>query len=121
MSQDMKNFYELTVIDINNQLEVEIELIEHESPEFQFTVNGLPVVSSMRFYFCLLDSLCFSCSVTRGAIEIANITVNGREIMPLYQHVATPATNWITAEWHLTVPSPFYAWYHQVTGQGWIA
>lgn len=117
----MKNFYELTVIDLDNRLEVDIELIEHNNPDYKFTVNGLPVVSHMRFAFCLLDELKFVCTVARGAVEVAKITVNNKEIMPVYLHLANPATNWITDTWELTIPSPFYPWYHQITGQGWIA
>ena len=33
----MKNFYEVTVIDIENQLEVVVELREHDNPEYKFT------------------------------------------------------------------------------------
>jgi hypothetical protein len=117
----MKNFYEITVIDIDNQLEVEVELIEHDSPVYTFTVNDLPVVSSIRFAFCLLDEFKFCCDVTSGAIEIAKIAINGHEILPKYQHLATPPTAWITNSWHLHIPQPFYPWYHQITGQGWIA
>lgn len=117
----MKNFYELTVIDIDNQLEVEVELVEHDNPDYNFTVNGLPVVSHMRFAFCLLEELRFECTVNSGAIEVAKIAINGKEIMPLHLNLAEPATNWVTNNWALNIPSPFYPWYHQLTGQGWIA
>ena len=121
MHQDMKNFYEITVIDTHNQLEVEIELIAHDNPEYTFTVNNLPVVSKMRFAFCLLDQLQFCCQISRGAVEVAKLTINGYEVLPVYQHLAEPATSWITTDWKFTVPAPFYAWYHNITGQGWIA
>lgn len=117
----MKNFYEITVIDIDNQLEVEVKLIEHDNPEYTFSVNDLPVVSSMRFAFCLLTELQFCCKIINGAVEVARITINGKEVLPMYQHLARPATNWITEDWEFTVPAPFYAWYHEITGQGWIA
>jgi hypothetical protein len=115
----MKNFYEITVIDINNQLEVQVELVKHNDPDFAFTVNRTPYQSKM--YFGLLDEICFSCKVNTGAIEVAKIIINGHEVMPIYQHLAEPATNWITTMWEFTVPSPFYPWYHDITGQGWIA
>ena len=57
----MKNFYEVTVIDIENQLEVAVELREHDNPEYKFTVNDLPMVSRMPFAFCLLAELQFRC------------------------------------------------------------
>lgn len=117
----MKNFYEVTVIDIENQLKVEIELIEHDNPEYTFTVNDLAVVSHLTFAFCLLDELQFKCKISNGAVEVAKIIINGLEVLPKYQHLANPATNWITTDWELTIPAPFYAWYHNITGQGWIA
>ena len=119
MHQDMKNFYEVTVIDVNDQLQVEIELIKHNDPDFTFTVNGTPYQSTM--YFGLLDQICFDCKITTGAVEVAKITINGLEVLPIYQHLAEPATNWITTDWEFTVPAPFYPWYHKITGQGWIA
>jgi hypothetical protein len=115
----MKNFLDITAIDINNQLEVEIELIEHNDPEYSFTVNNLPVQPKMRFG--LLDDLNFCCKISNGAVEVAKITINGHEVLPVYQRLALPATNWITTDWQFTVPAPFYAWYHEITGQGWTA
>ena len=50
-----------------------------------------------------------------------NVTINKKEVMPIYLNQADPKTNWITDNWTLTVPGPFYTWYHQITGQGWIA
>ena len=115
----MKSFLDITAIDINDQLEVEIELIEHHDPIFTFTVNGLPFKTKM--YFGLLDDLNFSCNITSGAIEVAKIVINGHEIMPVYQHLSNPSTSWITQNWTLLIPGPFYPWYHRITGQGWTA
>ena len=117
----MKNFYEVTVIDIENQLEVVVELREHDNPEYKFTVNDLPMVSRMPFAFCLLAELQFRCTISNGAVEVAKITINGHEVLPVYQHFARPATNWIATDWEFTVPAPFYPWYHEITGQGWTA
>jgi len=115
----MKNFSDITVIDIDNQLLVEIELIEHNDPVYSFTVNGLPVQSKMRFG--LLDNLNFCCKISNGAVEVAGITVNNIEVLPVYLHLANPPTNWITQNWTFTIPGPFYPWYHEITGQGWTA
>jgi hypothetical protein len=115
----MKNFSDITAIDTSNQLEVEIELIEHNNPEYTFTVNSLPVRPKMRFD--LLDSLNFCCNINNGAVEVAKITINGNEVMPVYQHLADPATCWITNNWTFAISGPFYPWHHQTTGQGWIA
>jgi hypothetical protein len=119
MHQDMKNFLDITAIDINNQIEVEIELIGHHSPDYTFTVNDLPVQPKM--YFGLLDNLNFCCNINNGAVEVAKIIINGYEVLPVYQHLADPATNWITQNWTFTISGPFYPWYHEITGQGWTA
>jgi hypothetical protein len=119
MYQDMKNFLDFTAIDLKDQIEVKIELIEHHNPVYTFTVNDLPVSDVLRIG--LLDDLHFSCNISKGAVEISNITVNGNQVMPVYQHLSHPPTNWITQNWYLTIPGPFYPWYHQITGQGWTA
>lgn len=115
----MKNFLDITAIDINNQLEVKIELVEHNKPEYSFTVNHVPMQGVM--YFGLLDELNFCCEISNGAVEVARITINGNEVLPVYQHLAQPPTAWITNSWSLVIPQPFYPWYHAITGQGWIA
>lgn len=115
----MKNFSDITAIDTKNRLEVKIELIEHNDPMYLFTVNNQPAESVM--YFELLDDLHFNCTISNGAIEVAKITINGKEVMPIYQHLAQPATNWITSNWSFKIPRPFYPWYHEITGQGWTA
>ena len=40
------------------------------------------------------------------------VTVDGKEILPKYQHLAVDGK--------LTIPEPFYRWYHRVSGQGWL-
>lgn len=121
MPQDIKNFYNLTDIDTSAQLKVEILLHCHDTAEYRFTVNKQISTESSIFYFDLLDSLYFNCSVTRGAVEVVKIAINGYEIMPVYLHLAEPKTNWITDNWTLSVPGPFYPWYYEITGQGWVA
>jgi hypothetical protein len=115
----MKNFSDITAIDIKNCLEVKIKLIEHNNPDFAFSVNGIPYESKM--YFGLLDQIRFSCKISNGAVEVARITINGHEVLPIYQHLAQPATNWIATNWQFTILGPFYPWYHEITGQGWTA
>jgi len=121
MHQDMKNFYDITAIDVCNQLKVEIKLIEHEQPEYYFTVNEHSVVNHEILHFGLLDTLKFACQVQKGALEIEKITINEKEILPLYLHLAQPKTSWITDIWRFEINKPFYPWYHEITGQGWIA
>jgi hypothetical protein len=40
------------------------------------------------------------------------VTVDGIEILPKYRHLAVDGK--------LTISKPFYQWYHQVSGQGWL-
>ena len=40
------------------------------------------------------------------------VTVDGEEILPKYHHLAVDGK--------LTIPEPFYRWYHRVSGQGWL-
>jgi hypothetical protein len=42
----------------------------------------------------------------------ATVIVDGEEILPKYQHLAVNGK--------LTIPEPFYRWYHRVSGQGWL-
>lgn len=115
----MKTFLDLTDIKTANRLEVVVELIEHDNPNYVFAVNEKQLQPVL--YFDLLTDLQFSCKINNGAVEVAKITINGKEVMPIYLHLADPATNWITADWELRIPGPFYPWYHEITGQGWIA
>jgi len=69
----------------------------------------------------LLSTIKFDCQVQTGAVEIVQIAINGQEVMPIYLNQSTPPTSWITDTWALTIPGPFYPWYHWITGQGWTA
>jgi hypothetical protein len=40
------------------------------------------------------------------------VTVDNIEILPRYQYLAVGGK--------LTIPEPFYRWYHRVSGQGWL-
>ena len=40
------------------------------------------------------------------------VVVDGIEILPRYQYLAVDG--------RLTITEPFYQWYHQVSGQGWL-
>ena len=40
------------------------------------------------------------------------VTVDDVEILPKYRHLAVNG--------RLTIPEPFYRWYHRVSGQGWL-
>jgi len=40
------------------------------------------------------------------------VIIDGIEILPRYRHLAIDQL--------LTLDKPFYQWYHQVSGQGWL-
>jgi hypothetical protein len=40
------------------------------------------------------------------------VTINGYEILPKYHYLAQDGV--------LTIPAPFYSWYHIQSGQGWL-
>jgi hypothetical protein len=58
-----------------------------------------------------------------GAVEIKLLSINGQEVLPKYQHLATPQTAWIDqpGTWEFDIHGPFYPWFHTISGQGWVA
>jgi hypothetical protein len=110
-------------IETNNKLVCDYELKLHKNPKYNFIINDIKIKKSGTLYFDLLDDLYFYCSSTgSGAVEIVSIKINGNEILPKYQHLANPKTNWIenTDYWEFHIPSSFYAWYQTITGNGEI-
>ena len=74
-----------------------LELLDTELV-LNIEINGTP--SSVD----ILSELKFNANDT--------VLVDGIEILPRYQHLAQDNT--------LTINEPFYAWYHQISGQGWL-
>jgi hypothetical protein len=122
MHQDTKSFSDITAIDTRNQLQVAVELAVHDHAVYSFRVNGIPLRSANGVVCVdLLSTIEFDCQVQTGAVEIVRIAINGQEVMPIYLNQSVPQTSWVTDKWTLTIPAPFYTWYHEITGQGWIA
>jgi hypothetical protein len=122
MHQGTKTFSDITAIDTSNLLEVYIELREHNDADYVFSINDKPLSATSGLYkFDLLTAVNLKCEIKTGAVEVVKVLINNKEVLPIYQHLADPATNWITRNWELTIPGPFYPWYHEITGQGWIA
>jgi len=127
MLHDTPNFS--TALDINTArgLEVRLELRNHGNIEYRFRINGHLVLDpDTTWYFDLLSPIHLHCLVSASngaALEIAKFTVNGLEVLPLYQHLAQPGRTWLDQEgvWDLVIPKPFYPWYHEISGQGWVA
>jgi len=118
----MKNFSDITAIDTSALLEIYIEIHDHYNAEYEFFINNQPVYFKKgSVKLDLLSGIDLECKITTGAVEIGKLLINQKEVLPIYQHLAEPATNWITTNWTFSIPGPFYPWYHEITGQGWTA
>jgi hypothetical protein len=127
----MKNFYDSTVIKPTLTLDVVITLTPvGQCPcivlinDKEIYNNKLTEVTVLQHSHSLTDPLTISIIVVRINPEavVVDITVDGLLVIPLYQHLANPPTNYINSNdtWSFSIPS-FYPWYHEITGQGWIA
>ena len=121
----MKNFSELLVTRPN--LTVVIELKIHGRVSYQASINQHIISTYTKNVFDLMSPLNFSIQLDdfdegTSGIEIVEFSVNGLEVLPLYQHIASPPTNYIDklGIWKLEILLPFYQWYHDISGQGWI-
>jgi hypothetical protein len=127
MHPDINNFSNILDIDTSARLEVHLVLQIHEQVDYHMQLNDHKIMSlDERIFLDLFSPIKLTCSITdthKGAVEIKSFTVNNKEILPIYQHLAQPATAWINKKgiWCLNIPAPFYSWYHEISGQGWIA
>lgn len=127
----MKNFYEATVIKDTLQLDVKLLLTPVEQCYCQLTINDniilddvLTKPKQLEFRVPLLSKLEFNIKIVREHPQaiILSLDIDGNEIIPLYLNSAVPPTNYLNfnGDWSLSIPN-FYVWYHDITGQGWIA
>jgi hypothetical protein len=129
MHQDIQSFSDLTGIDTSALLTVQVVLVNHGGVDFVFSVNDNEFSGTTFVKQYPIDTeLEFKCQLVEfvensGGIEIKSITVNNKEVLPLYQHRASPATAYIdfSDSWEFRISGLFYPWYHEITGQGWIA
>lgn len=125
MRRDSKIFSDIMDIDTTRMLYLMIDVRTYGEPEYQLTINGevLKGVCYAR-YLDLLEPI--DVRLTKsigGTVTIERLSINGQSVLPLYSHMTSNQRHWITEEttWHLSIPSPFHLWYHEVSGQGWIA
>lgn len=127
----MKNFLEATAIKPRLKLDLVITLDPVEQCVCVLLVNDEVVhdglLSNPKVITHRISNdnpIKIKAIVTRRHPEAVQlgVSIDNLPIIPLYQHMAVPATDYIdfNGEWTLTIPK-FYPWYHQVTGQGWIA
>jgi hypothetical protein len=121
----MKNFSEL--LDINPVLAVVIELKIHGQVDYCAKLNQHQLIEYNKFSFDLWSPLDLLIRINQfdegtSGIEIVEFSVDGLQVLPLYQHMANPPTHYIDqlGTWYLTIPAPFHQWYHTTSGQGWI-
>jgi hypothetical protein len=128
----MKNFSEATVIKPTLELKMVLDLKAIGICPCQIKINnrlefygGLVGNNTFIRHLALNDPIEVQITVDRQhpqAIEIVGLKIDDHEIMPLYLNQSNPPTNYLdfTGTWTLTIPN-FYPWYHEITGQGWIA
>lgn len=126
----MKNFYDSTVIKPTLTLDVVITLTPVGQCPCNVSINEsliydnmLSELTTLQFQHPLTDPLNLSINIkrTHPTAVIINVIVDGFLIIPLYQNLAVPPTDYIdfNDKWSLDIPN-FYQWYHEITGQGWI-
>ena len=125
MHQDIKTFSEALDINTQDQLQVQLVIAVHGNIHYRMRLNG-HVISDLDTVYTLdlfspINLVCTVFDANDGAVEIKSLTVNGTEVLPKYQHLAEPKTAWITTNWEFIIPSPFYPWFHEISGQGWVA
>lgn len=128
----MKNFYEATVTKPSLYLKMALELDAVGICPCQIKIND-----HFEFYgdlvgknifirrLPLTESIEVQITVDRQhpqAVNVVSLKIDNYEILPNYQHLANPPTNYIdfNSVWTLKIPN-FYPWLHDVTGQGWVA
>jgi hypothetical protein len=130
MHQDTKNFSAVTDIETTWALNVEFEFMRHGHVIPTICLNDTWHItdSSGNISVNLFDPITLRISLLEfnegnSGLEIVKFAVNGLEILPRYRHLANKSTTYIDTydEYVLEIPSPFYVWYHRISGQGWIA
>lgn len=128
MPQDIQSFSDVTAIDTRNQLEVELRIRKHGHTVSDITLNSTQVHWAQYVgYWDLFDAINLQVDLTEftegvSGVEIEYFGVNGLEVLPKYQHLASNSACYIDklGIWKMDVPSNFYAWYHAISGQGFI-
>ena len=127
MHQDSQNFSDVMAIDPNKQLKVHLLLATHGDIDYTLTIND-QIITELETVTCLnlFDDIDLKIVVNENkdnaSIEIKSLKINEKEVLPLYQHLASEKNLWIRqGEWNYYITAPFYSWYHNASGQGWIA
>lgn len=76
--------------------------------------NFLDLLGTEQHLVIIVNNTVTTCGLHDLLIFDVNnvVTVDNIEILPRYQYLAVDG--------RLTIPEPFYRWYHRVSGQGWL-
>lgn len=76
--------------------------------------NFLDLLGTEQHLTVLINNTVTTCGLHDLLVFDVNnaVTVDNIEILPRYQYLAVDGK--------LTIPEPFYRWYHRVSGQGWL-
>jgi hypothetical protein len=129
MLQDTQNFSDITAIETVHALTIEFEFKRHGHciPHIQLNEWGIEqdtgTISVNLFDPITLRINLVEFNEGTSGLEIVKFNINGLEVLPKYRHLANKDTTYIDTyeEYCLQIPSPFYVWYHEISGQGWIA
>ena len=131
MHQDIKTFSDLTAIDTASRLRVQVQVQAHGTVEYTMTVNGMESWASTDinhiYYLGLFDPIKVEIALQdfkegSSGLEVS-LRINQNEVLPRYQHLSSNTKCYIDTKdpWTLAIPANFYQWYHEISGQGWIA
>jgi len=122
MSQGILTFSDIMDMKTHDALVLTVKLIEHGNCDYEFTVNGELLITETS-YWDINSNLLFECKKHgSGTLEIAHMDINGKQFMPRYMHLSNMKTHCLPYKcyWKLEIPSPFYSWFHEISGQGII-
>jgi hypothetical protein len=123
----MKNFLDLLDINTSELLNVSVEITEHGYVKYLARLNDTSI-ETLQYHTTLdlfapitLNVNLLEFNEGSSGVEV-KLYINGLEVLPLYQHLASTSNNYIdkTGKWEFTIPTSFYNWYHTVSGQGWL-
>lgn len=127
MHPDFKTFSEIS--GFKPRLEIRIVLKKHGEVKGTVAFNNVDVSEGENIFNAgMYEDLIIQSTISdfkegTSGFEITDFTVNGYNVIPIYQHYSSSGNayhDWI-GKWNMVIPGPFYAWYHNASGQGWIA
>jgi hypothetical protein len=124
----MKTFSDITAIDTDRKLIVNLYLRRRGTTKSHVTINDLVIqVDQINFKINLFDPIVLAIDLEEfvegtSGIEV-ELVVNDIGVLPKYQHLSSSGNNYIDKKgvWYFKIPNNFYVWYHNISGQGFIA